>query len=155
MHSGLRVFQEAGGQPLPGYREYRDRPREGNVSRANSASSTRFRRRATVSRAEGKAGAVGFGRGAADVTLREEGGETVLSYSADFQVGGRLAQIGSRLVVGATRKIDDQFFGRLTSVIDEHAERLEPPRAGIRKELVWVAVTVFVVPALIWWLTAR
>ncbi|MDE0000013.1 MAG: carbon monoxide dehydrogenase subunit G [Rhodospirillaceae bacterium] len=104
---------------------------------------------------EGKAGAVGFGRGAADVTLREEGGETVLSYSADFQVGGRLAQIGSRLVVGATRKIADQFFGRLAGVIDEQAERLEPPRKGIGKELVWVAVTVILVAALIWWLITR
>ena len=104
---------------------------------------------------EGKAGPVGFGRGAADVTLREEGGETVLSYSADFQVGGRLAQIGSRLVVGATRKIADQFFGRLIDVIDERAERLEPPRKGIRRELVWVAVTVALVAALIWWLTTR
>ena len=104
---------------------------------------------------EGKAGAVGFGRGAADVTLREEGGETVLSYTADFQVGGRLAQIGSRLVVGATRKIADQFFGRLTGVIDEYAEKVEPPKGGIRKELVWVAVTVIVVATLIWWLTTR
>ena len=104
---------------------------------------------------EGKAGAVGFGRGAADVTLRVEGGETILSYSADFLVGGRLAQIGSRLVVGATRKIADQFFGRLTGVIDEQAERLEPPRKGIRRELIWVAVTVFLVAALIWWLIAQ
>ena len=104
---------------------------------------------------EGKAGAVGFGRGAADVTLREEGDETILSYSADFQVGGRLAQIGSRLVVGATRKIADQFFGRLTGVIDEHAERVEPPRSAVRKELAWVAVTVVIVTALVWWLIAR
>ncbi|MDE0005322.1 MAG: carbon monoxide dehydrogenase subunit G [Rhodospirillaceae bacterium] len=104
---------------------------------------------------EGKAGAVGFGRGAADVTLREEGGETILSYSADFQVGGRLAQIGSRLVVGATRKIADQFFGRLTGVIDERAERVEPQTAGIRKELFWVAVTAIVVAALVWWLISQ
>ena len=89
------------------------------------------------------------------MTLREEGGETVLSYSSDFQVGGRLAQIGSRLVVGATRKIADQFFGRLAGVIDEQAERLEPPRKGIGKELVWVAVTVILVAALIWWLITR
>ena len=104
---------------------------------------------------EGKAGAVGFGRGAADVTLREEGGETILSYSADFQVGGRLAQIGSRLVVGATRKIADQFFGRLAGVIDEYAERVEPPGSIVRKELVWVALTVAVVAALVWWLMAQ
>ena len=97
----------------------------------------------------------GFGRGAADVTLREEDGETILSYSADFQVGGRLAQIGSRLVVGATRKIADQFFGRLTGVIDEHAERVEPQTAGIRKELVWVAATAILVAVLVWWLISQ
>ena len=106
-------------------------------------------------RARARRGQLGLGRGAADVTLREEGGETILSYSADFQVGGRLAQIGSRLVVGATRKIADQFFGRLTSVIDEHAERLEPPRSPVRKELAWVAATVVIVAALVWWLIAR
>lgn len=104
---------------------------------------------------QGKAGAVGFGKGAADVTLSEDGGDTVLSYSADFQVGGRLAQIGSRLVVGATRKIADEFFGRLTAAIDESAERIEPPRAPIRRELVWGAVTAIVVALLIWWLTAQ
>ena len=45
--------------------------------------------------------------------------------------------------------------GRQPGVIDEHAEKVEPPKGGIRKELVWVAVTVIVVAALIWWLTAQ
>lgn len=67
----------------------------------------------------------------------------------------RIVKRQTRLVVGATRKIADEFFGRLTGVIDEHAERVEPPKGGVRKELVWVAVTVIVVAALIWWLTAQ
>ena len=45
--------------------------------------------------------------------------------------------------------------GRHPGVIDEHAEKVEPPKGGIRKELVWVAVTVVVVAALIWWLTSQ
>lgn len=60
---------------------------------------------------ESKAGAAGFGRGSADVRLAEEEGATLLTYTADFQVGGKLAQVGSRLVAGTTRKIADDFFG--------------------------------------------
>ena len=59
---------------------------------------------------EGKGGAAGFGKGSADVTLAETGPVTVLSYSAKFSVGGKLAQVGSRLVQGAARKTADQFF---------------------------------------------
>lgn len=62
-----------------------------------------------------KAGATGFGRGSADVTLDDTGdGQTNLRYSADFKVGGKLAQVGSRLVAGATRKTADEFFSNLT-----------------------------------------
>lgn len=64
---------------------------------------------------EAKAGAAGFGRGSADVTLVEiDAQHTLLRYTADFKVGGKLAQVGSRLVVGATRKTADEFFGNLT-----------------------------------------
>ena len=104
---------------------------------------------------EGKAGAAGFGKGYADVTLSEDEQGTVLSYAADFQVGGRLAQIGSRLVVGATRKIADEFFRRLTTDIDENAKKIEPERSPVRRELFWVALTVVVVGAVVWWLAAQ
>ncbi|MBT8084815.1 MAG: carbon monoxide dehydrogenase subunit G [Woeseia sp.] len=63
---------------------------------------------------EAKAGATGFGRGRADVELAEDGAETLLRYRADFKVGGKLAQVGSRLVVGATRKTADEFFNNLS-----------------------------------------
>jgi uncharacterized protein len=63
---------------------------------------------------EAKAGAAGFGRGSADVELEETGAAaTRLRYTADFKVGGKLAQVGSRLVLGATRKTADEFFGNL------------------------------------------
>lgn len=103
---------------------------------------------------EGKAGAVGFGKGFSDVTLTEEAGFTVLRYSAEFQVGGRLAQLGSRLVVAATRKIADEFFNRLTTDIDGSAERMEPEVTAGSSRNTWalVALAGAVAVAVIWWL---
>ncbi len=89
---------------------------------------------------EGKAGAVGFGKGFSDVTLTEDGDETVLRYSAEFQVGGRLAQLGSRLVVAATRKIADDFFDRLTQDIDENAERVASSAPPSSRRSIWIAI---------------
>jgi carbon monoxide dehydrogenase subunit G len=59
---------------------------------------------------EGKGGAAGFAKGGADVSLREEGSETVLSYTAKADVGGKLAQLGSRLIDGTAKKMADDFF---------------------------------------------
>lgn len=103
---------------------------------------------------EGKAGAVGFGKGFSDVRLTEEDGVTVLRYSAEFQVGGRLAQLGSRLVVAATRKIADEFFNRLTTDIDDSAVRVEPLAAAGSGRNTWALMTLVgvVVIAVIWWL---
>ena len=59
---------------------------------------------------EGQGGAAGFGQGSARVALHEHGGTTELDYSAQAQVGGKLAQIGSRLVDSVARKMSDDFF---------------------------------------------
>ena len=62
---------------------------------------------------EGQGGAAGFARGEARITLAPEGdGQTALRYVAKAQVGGKLAQIGSRLVDGAAAKMTDDFFAR-------------------------------------------
>ena len=70
-------------------------------------------------RLEGSAkAAVGFGRGQADVRLDEDGqGGTRLSYVAKLQLGGKLAQVGSRLLSGITRKIAANFFARFAEVL--------------------------------------
>lgn len=68
---------------------------------------------------EGRSGAAGFAKGRADVRLETEGEQTRLHYSANFQVGGRLAQVGSRLVVAATRKTTDDFFAAFAKYLDE------------------------------------
>ena len=67
----------------------------------------------------GKGGAAGFGRGSADVELKAEGEATLLCYRAQLQVGGKLAQIGSRLVAGATRKIASDFFSRFVDTLSD------------------------------------
>lgn len=59
---------------------------------------------------EGKGGAAGFARGSADVALEEAGDETVLRYTARAQVGGKLAQVGSRLIESSTKRLADEFF---------------------------------------------
>ncbi|HUP08013.1 MAG TPA: carbon monoxide dehydrogenase subunit G [Caldimonas sp.] len=60
---------------------------------------------------DGQGGVAGFGRGSADVNLTEETpAQTKLAYEAKAQVGGKLAQIGSRLVDAAAAKIADDFF---------------------------------------------
>ncbi len=66
---------------------------------------------------EGKGGIAGFGKGSADVVLVEEGSETVLRYTAKAQVGGKLAQLGSRLIDSTSRKLAQQFFANFNSVV--------------------------------------
>ena len=59
---------------------------------------------------EGQGGVAGFGKGGAQVQLAPEGEATRLSYQVKASVGGKLAQIGSRLVDAAARKLADDFF---------------------------------------------
>lgn len=59
---------------------------------------------------EGQGGVAGFAKGGAQVRLVPEGDGTRLSYTAKANVGGKLAQIGSRLIDGTARKLADQFF---------------------------------------------
>ncbi|MEP4767449.1 MAG: carbon monoxide dehydrogenase subunit G [Roseibium sp.] len=59
---------------------------------------------------EGKGGVAGFAKGSAKVSLVEEGEETVLTYEAKAQVGGKLAQLGSRLIDSTAKKMAEEFF---------------------------------------------
>jgi carbon monoxide dehydrogenase subunit G len=59
---------------------------------------------------DGQGGVAGFGKGSADVVLTSEGEQTVLRYTAKAQVGGKIAQIGSRLVDSAANKVAGEFF---------------------------------------------
>jgi uncharacterized protein len=66
---------------------------------------------------EGNGGVAGFAKGSAKVNLAEDGAGTVLNYAVQAHVGGKLAQIGSRLIDSVARKMAEQFFGRFGAVI--------------------------------------
>ena len=66
---------------------------------------------------DGQGGAAGFGKGSAQVALATEGSGTRLSYAVKAQVGGKLAQIGSRLIDGVAKKLADDFFSAFNQKI--------------------------------------
>ena len=70
---------------------------------------------------EGKGGAAGFAKGGATVRLAPEGGGTLLTYDVDASVGGKLAQLGSRLLDSFAKKLADQFFKNFQEVVEARA----------------------------------
>ncbi|MDR7143578.1 carbon monoxide dehydrogenase subunit G [Rhizobium sp. BE258] len=68
---------------------------------------------------EGKGGIAGFAKGGADVVLKEDGSETILQYAAKAQVGGKLAQLGARLVDSTSQKLAQQFFADFNAAVSE------------------------------------
>lgn len=66
---------------------------------------------------EGSGGAAGFAKGTAALKIAPAGAETILNYSADAQIGGKLAQLGSRMVESTTRKLADEFFSRFANIV--------------------------------------
>lgn len=78
---------------------------------------------------EGKGGAAGFAKGGADVRLTETPEGIELAYDVDAKVGGKLAQLGSRIVDGFAKKMADQFFANLEKVIEGPSEEDAPEEA--------------------------
>ena len=67
---------------------------------------------------EGTGGAAGFAKGEARITLEVIGQDTLLKYEVDARVGGKLAQIGQRLIDTAANKLADEFFGKFNDIIN-------------------------------------
>jgi len=67
---------------------------------------------------EGTGGVAGFAKGGANVNLADAEGGTELSYAVEAKVGGKIAQLGSRLIDGFARKMADQFFEKFQSVVE-------------------------------------
>ncbi|MEM8630322.1 MAG: carbon monoxide dehydrogenase subunit G [Pseudomonadota bacterium] len=68
---------------------------------------------------EGSGGAAGFAKGGADVTLTPNDEGTLLSYTAKADIGGKLAQLGSRLIQGTAKKLAAKFFDQFRDVVEE------------------------------------
>lgn len=108
---------------------------------------------------DGQGGVAGFGKGTADVRLTPEGATTRLAYNAKAQVGGKLAQVGSRLIEGAATKITDDFFtafeARLAPVpLEETAAGTAPagavprataPAAGTGRWIGWIVAAAVLI----------
>jgi len=68
---------------------------------------------------EGKGGAAGFAKGGANISLQSDGNATVLSYSVDATVGGKLAQLGARLIDGTAKKLAGEFFANFADIVSD------------------------------------
>jgi carbon monoxide dehydrogenase subunit G len=110
---------------------------------------------------EGQGGVAGFAKGGADVRLKpdDSGAATLLTYAATASVGGKLAQIGSRLIEGTSKQMADQFFGKFAEVVGAAAAPAEAapapvapapaaPQAGL-PPLVWVGGLIVIVVVLL------
>lgn len=83
---------------------------------------------------EGKGGAAGHAKGGADVTLTEDGENTLLTYDVNAQVGGKIAQLGSRLIDSTAKKLAGQFFTKFGKIV-EGPSGDTPDKPGIWKRL--------------------
>jgi len=112
---------------------------------------------------EGQGGAAGFGKGGAEVKLVDDGDGTLLSYTANASVGGKLAQIGSRLVDSTAKKMAADFFTAFTEHVGGPAEEAtsdapataEPaaapaPSSGGLPTWVWAGGLIVVVALILW-----
>ncbi|MEP1768859.1 MAG: carbon monoxide dehydrogenase subunit G [Sulfitobacter sp.] len=90
---------------------------------------------------EGKGGAAGFAKGGADVRLEAQGDTTILHYEVEAKVGGKLAQLGSRIIDGFAKKMADQFFENFSNAVgrpaaDEDGADTAEKKKGWLKKLV-------------------
>jgi carbon monoxide dehydrogenase subunit G len=91
---------------------------------------------------EGKGGPAGFAKGGADVRLEQDGESTILHYDVEAKVGGKLAQLGSRIIDGFAKKMADQFFANFQEAVEPAAEaeadaESEPDAAEAPKKKGW------------------
>jgi uncharacterized protein len=102
-----------------------------------------------------KGGAAGFGKGGARVSLADDGGATLLRYEVEGSVGGKLAQIGSRLIDAAARKMADDFFRNFGEVVAPGGtEQIVAPQVAPGFEpsgqlFIWIIVFVVLILAIV------
>jgi uncharacterized protein len=106
-------------------------------------------------RGEGSGGAAGFAKGEARVQLAPEGAGTKLTYTVKATVGGKIAQIGQRLIDGVAKKLADEFFDKFSSqfgeavAVDEKTGAPLPPKPEGLPSWVWATGVVLLIAALI------
>jgi carbon monoxide dehydrogenase subunit G len=79
---------------------------------------------------EGQGGPAGFAKGGANVALKDDGSDTLLSYQVNAQVGGKLAQLGARLIDATAKQMADQFFDRFSRQVQAQYQPPTPAAAA-------------------------
>ena len=118
----------------------------------------------------------GFAKGGAKITLQQDGAETILTYQVNANVGGKMAQLGSRLIDGTAKKLSEQFFNKFAELaeaseveevaaapaptaVDVEPVLAETPSAPVeaqRKGLpswLWIAGAIIAVAIVLWLIT--
>ena len=85
---------------------------------------------------EGQGGVAGFAKGGAAVKLEDSDGGTKLTYTAEAEVGGKLASVGSRLVEGVAKKTADDFFGKFAEIVSIDSKLEDTDTKGAQVEQV-------------------
>ena len=88
---------------------------------------------------EGKGGAAGFAKGGANVSMADAEGGTELSYEVEAKVGGKLAQLGSRIIDGFAKKMADQFFEKFQQTVEGPAEEGEDDAGDGEEKKGWLS----------------
>lgn len=83
---------------------------------------------------EGRGGTAGFARGSADVALSDDQGSTLLTYSVDAQVGGRLAQLGGRVIDATAKQLAGKFFREFSRAVEAPASTADPTDSRVASE---------------------
>jgi carbon monoxide dehydrogenase subunit G len=104
---------------------------------------------------EGQGGVAGFAKGGAVVTLLADGSDTILKYEVHAQVGGKIAQLGARLIDASARQMADAFFDRFAAAVSAPAEAAAPAAAPVGlldvlpsepfglPRIAWVGIVIF------------
>ena len=98
---------------------------------------------------------VGFASGEAKVTLSEDAGFTVLTYDVEANVGGKIAQVGGRLIDMTAKKMADIFFGKFSETISPEKEISEQSleatsdKKGINKKIIYAVTALVIVGAIL------
>lgn len=121
---------------------------------------------------EGQGGVAGFGKGSAVVRLADKDGGTLLTYTAESTVGGKIAQLGARLIDATAKKLADEFFTRFAALVQAPAAApaeasAAAPQAAMRPEAalatgearrlspaIWIPALIGIV-AVIWYFATR
>lgn len=99
-----------------------------------------------------KGGPAGFGKGVANVALARDGDATLLSYTVNASVGGKLAQVGSRFIDAAARKMADDFFSAFQRELDPVAVEVDAKQStddATEQWKIWAVVLVALVVAMV------